>query len=167
MTTPDGEWWGCKCLCLQIDVSFYFPKMPSPRIAFIFFQKRPYVSWNCLFVFHKCPFVFQKCLCVSQKMFYSFPESLFSIPEKSSLYLLWVLFFKNGFFQLIVPSPCPTQSCSDRWYLLCCCFVSPWNSLLTNLWCLLDNLNSSTWSMIFCVFHLNFSFHDSLENTVS
>ena len=103
MTTLDGEWWGCKCLCLQIDVSFYFPKMPSPRIALIFFQKRPYVSRNCLFVFYKCPFVFQKCLCVSQKMFYSFPESLFSIPEKRSLYLLWVSFSKSGFFQLIVP----------------------------------------------------------------
>ena len=142
-----------KCLLQELPLFFSRSALMFPGIVFLF-------SISAL-LFSRSVFVFLKtCFILFQN------RSL--VFQKSVLYIYCeCLFPRMVFFQLIVPSPCPAQSCSDRWYLPCCCFVSTWKSLLTNLWCLLDNLNSSTWSMIFCVFHLNFSFHDSLENTIS
>ena len=44
---------------------------------------------------------------------FCFPELSFSFAEVSSFYLLCTSFSKNAFFQLIVASPRPAQSCSE------------------------------------------------------
>ena len=80
-------------------------------------QKYPFYSQNCFFIW-KCPIVFQKCLLFIYYA-YLFPWTLFF----SWLYLLLILL-----------------RAAQRWYLPCFCFISSWNCLLINLWCLLDNL---------------------------
>ena len=72
---------------------------------------------------------------------------------------------KNVFFQLVVHSG-PAQSYLKR-YFPCCHFASPWNLLLPNSWCFLDNIKTSTRSMIFHVFYSNFSLRESLETALS
>ena len=121
MITPEGRrgWWG---VTLQVPLSssqcaFYFPNaLLFPELPFhflevpffflgiallfsrnvrLFFQK-----W--LFVSQKCPIVFQNWPLVLQKFYISF----------FSFYLLYASFSKV-FFQLIVLSPEPAQSCLE------------------------------------------------------
>ena len=90
-----------KNVLLFIELPFYFPQLPFyfPEVSFCFLE---------------LPVFFQKCLFISQ---YCLPELAFSFPEVVSFYLLGMSFSNNAFFtvfQLIVPSPHPTQSCSRR-----------------------------------------------------
>ena len=61
-----------------------------------------------------------------------FPVLPFCFPEVPSFYLLCTSLSKNVFFQLIVPSPRPAPSYTER-YLPCSSFVSTLNYLMTNL----------------------------------
>ena len=98
---PLERGWGCTYSCSHVNVSFYFPKIPFssrncpfmiPNCPFIF-QKSNFVPWNCLFVFHgvllfsRIAFIFIYCVHLFEKFF---------------------------FFQLIVLSPPPAQSCSEK-----------------------------------------------------
>ena len=112
-----GEELRCKCPCPQVNVpstsqnallfpelSFHFLEVPFfflgiallfSRNVRLFFQKWLFVSQKCLIVFQNWPLVLQK-----------FYISFFSF------YLLYASFSKV-FFQLIVLSPEPAQSCLE------------------------------------------------------
>ena len=74
----------------------------------------PFTSQKCPFIFQNCPFVFKRYLFNSQKCSIVFQNC----PLVFQKYLLFVycacLFARMPFFQLIVSSFCPAQSCSDR-----------------------------------------------------
>ena len=135
MTTPEEE------VRLQVP-------LPSSQCALLL-PKNPLLFLIGPFIFHTCLFVFQKCLLfISQKcsiVFQNYPL----VSQKRLLFIYSEhLFPRMRFFQLLVPS-CSAQGWLQRWYLSSSCFASFWNSLLTNLWLFIDNLNPSTWSMIF------------------
>ena len=109
------------------------------------------------------PFCFLEVPFYFWKMPSCFPE----LPSRSAFFnFLCASFFKNAFFPAHCTFSSSCQNCSER-YLPCSCYISSWNSLLTNLWCLLHNVETSIWSMIFHVFCSNFSLYDSLKNAVS
>ena len=131
----------------------------------MYLPKILFYSLNCLFIYHyfpDVPFCFLKlAFCFLEVPFcfldvpfpfseihYCFPAFGFSFPEMPSFYLLCMSFSKNAFFLLIVLYPCPAHNCWEI-CLPCSCFISSWSSLLTNLWCLLENLKKASWSMIF------------------
>ena len=123
----------------------------SQNCPFIFqnyrfiFQKCSFVSCSCPFVFQKCPFVSQKCLFISQKCLIVFQNCPWVFQN-------CLLFISCAPSFLFFPADLTFfSSCSEllRQNFRCSCFVSTWNS---NLWCLLDNLKTSIWSIIFMYF---------------
>ena len=134
------------------------PSLSSSQCALLL-PKNAFSSQNCLFIFQKClfvswnfPFVFQKCLSISQKC----PTVFQNCPlvfQKSFLFIL------RAFFQerLLFPANCTFSSPyseqlrvgrGEGTALLLFCFPL---ELFTDLWCLLHNLGTSTWSIIFCI----------------
>ena len=135
------------------------PSLSSSQCALLL-PKNAFSSQNCLFIFQKClfvswnfPFVFQKCLSISQKC----PTVFQNCPlvfQKSFLFIL------RAFFQerLLFPANCTFSSPYSEQLRVgrgegtaLLLFFPPWNSLLTDLWCLLHNLGTSTSSIIFCI----------------
>ena len=135
------------------------PSLSSSQCALLL-PKNAFSSQNCLFIFQKCPFVswnfpfvFQKCLSVSQKCPIVF-QNCPLVFQKSFLFIL------RAFFQerLLFPANCTFSSPYSEQLRVgrgegtaLLLFFPPWNSLLTDLWCLLHNLGTSTWSIIFCI----------------
>ena len=81
-----------------------------------------------------------------------FPEFSFSFPEVPSFYFTYCTYLSKNIF----PADCIfSSSCSEllkEIIFAMLLFFSSWNSLLTNLWCLLDNPKVYTLSMIFMYF---------------
>ena len=135
------------------------PSLSSSQCALLL-PKNAFSSQNCLFIFQKCPFVswnfpfvFQKCLSISQKC----PSVFQNCPLVFQNSFLFIL---RAFFQerLLFPANCTFSSPYSEQLRVgrgegtaLLLFFPPWNSLLTDLWCLLHNLGTSTWSIIFCI----------------
>ena len=92
--TRGWERWvcSCKCPCPQVNVPFYFTKMPFySQNCVCYFQISP-------FCFLELPFCFQEVPLYFSKMLYCFPELPFSFSEVPSFYLLGTSFPRNVFF---------------------------------------------------------------------
>ena len=132
ITTPEGgeavSTLVLKSMCpVTSQNALLFPELP------FYFPELPFHFSELPFYFSKVPLCFPEVPFCFSKMPYCFLELRFSFPEVPSIYLLYVSFSNNSFFQLIVPYPRPAQSCSKRQYLPCSCFVSSSNYLLTNV----------------------------------
>ena len=77
---------------------------------------------------------------------FCFPELPFSFAEVSSFYLLCTSFSKNAFFQLIVASPRPAQSCSKLLRDNCLAVVLfPLGTIYWPIYWIYLNLSHSIW----------------------
>ena len=113
-----------------------------------------FLNYSSFSITHHSNFLFLRIYCVALSIALSTEiYVIFATCAAKNHFRSWKVDFivrAFVFFKLILSS-CPAQSCSAR-YLLCSCFVSSWNSLLISLWCHLDSLETSAWSMIFYVF---------------
>ena len=114
---------------------------------------------NCTFIsrsallFSGIVLLFFRSASLFLKNVLSFSRISLQFPRSDFLLFTVHIFFQECFFfQLIVPCPGPAQSCSERSCLPYFCFISSWSFLLTNLCYFPDNLETSTWSMIFMCF---------------
>ena len=153
ITTPEGE------VMLQVPLCSSQRTLLIPQNAILFPQ---------------LPFYFPEVLFHFSKMPYCFREVLFRFP-KCLLFIHCVRLFPRMLFaQLIVPSTCPVQKCSERY--LPCSFVSSWNYLLTNLWWFESFLCSHSNNkqapapvniIAFSWFDLRINLRNSLKNSTS
>ena len=133
-----------------------------PRIA-LSFSRIALLFPRSVLLFLKSALLFPRSAYFS-KMSYCFPELPFSF-HKCLLFIYCALVFPGILF-----SPADgtfSLSSSELLRDISLAFVLfPLGALYWQT-CLLDNLKTSSWSMIFYTFYSNFSLHVSLENAVS
>ena len=114
----DRDWgrWGCDCKCPrpQVNVPFYFIKMPFiPKIVLLFSRIALLFS-NIAFFYPGITLLFSKCLFISQKWSFVF-QNCPSVFQKCFIFIYCLrLFPRKTFFFVIISFPCPAQSCSER-----------------------------------------------------